>query len=432
MVKEAVRLQSIEISPPNVGLIHTLELTHPYFRDVPIVVVGSRSATPEQNQAALGDYEARHLASIYKAARERGLRVAFDMPTGSSPKPAWGALRSVAEQEKIDLSSIVWFGHEADWPPQPGSHLGYEDQRLQILKTVGVEPQYIVDPKIAEQSPNPGNYVSMHLVEPTDLSIKAVETAAKQSAREYDKTLAALFNRHDALSVGHYGVGPDGHGGGEYQLFQLWLKEWLETRNSFIIPVGAYSYEKGLWRLMGRNDAFDIGNNALAYKDNPYVQFLMGLGRNVIENLDFSLHIFNNASKFTPFAHTLNALGGRLHTADGRVMRMSTDIGEGEALFKEFQSYAAGLEQKGMLTSSKYNDAKDCYDIVQIIGKTLKEGTHPEEIYYPLWRLINRYFGAQIPVSRIIRERAMKGKRTSILISADALIGTEYESLALK
>src|SRR3989344_1008207 len=78
---------------------------------------------------ALGQYGALHLATVIDFAKRFNRRVVVDMPTGSSPRPMWEALATMVKNREIDLSQVIWFGHEADWPPQTGTSLDFEQQR---------------------------------------------------------------------------------------------------------------------------------------------------------------------------------------------------------------------------------------------------------------------------------------------------------------
>src|SRR3989338_3637545 len=120
--------------------INSVELG-PNKPELNIITAGSLEAHPEENLTAMGEFLASNFVNIVNDAKQKGKKVAFDMPTGSSPKPFYDALKKMVLDKKVDLSKdVIFFCHEAEWPPAVGnSSLDYENQRTKILRDLGIE-----------------------------------------------------------------------------------------------------------------------------------------------------------------------------------------------------------------------------------------------------------------------------------------------------
>ncbi len=396
-------------------------------------VVGSLRQSLEQNQRDLGIYNAGHLITAINQAKQTSLYVAFDMPTGATPKSTWNALRKAIEEGGVDLSRVIWFGHEADFYGPPNSNFDYEQQRLHILQKLGVSIQPIIEPIAAAEPVLHANYVPMHLYRPRDDSITSIKSAARNSMVTYDQILHTLLKRKDVLSLGFHGVGKDSHGFGELQLFHMWQEAWKLTAASFITPIENYRYRNGLWRLPDGKGGYEIDNNALGeqLQNYPELQLLAGLGRNVLTGLDTCLEIFNDQKKYPAFRTTLQALRENIRSASGDIINNNFQQPEREELLPLFIEYATKLQDAGKLQPSDYQKAGSCFKVMQLISQSWI-GESDETVYYPLWSLITRYFGSETPVSRVIKERAAIGKKTTMVLPADVVRDTELESLAMK
>ncbi len=350
-----------------------------------------------KDQSELGIIGAQHLLRVVDRATALGMRVFFDMPTGSSPQPIWQAWETLVA-EKVDLSSVFLVGgHEAELPPQTGTSLDYERQREEILQRFGISVQPITYEQALNGQFEKGNFIPMYLVKPDNPDdITSVKLAAEQSVRKYDKILNQLFSRRDIVIIGYHGVGPDSHGCGEFQLFHMWPKIWRTTFDSFVIPSDRYTPQGGLWKLMDANGGFDTGDNFVGLKF-PDI-FLMGLGRQHLLRLDHAVEIFDKPTKALALQRTLEALRG-------------VNPGEGEVMLDEFKAMAAELR-------IGCEDAATCYQVFQKICSSLGSNA-PVESFYPLWKLATRYFGSDTPVARVIRERAELGLPTTLLTTQE-------------
>lgn len=394
-----------------------------------IVVVGSLAESRETNEKALGIYTAQLLVARINEARQKGSHLALDMPTGSSPKPTWSALREMASRDEVDLSNIIFFGHEAEWPPAIGNpSLDYENQRRQILKSLGIEPYEIMHVDQITSKVIKGNFIPMYQLPPDGDDVLAIAT---RSADIYDEEIKCLLDRPDVDSWGMYGVGPDGHGGGELQLFHLWPCKWETTGNTFLMGLGNYNY-KNLWRLLTDNGSFDKGENTLWYRHQefPKVQLLMGLGRNAMGRLDDSVHIFNSPSKYAAFINTMNGLGGILKISGREVVGLKIFNSRGEELLSEFMNLAEDLYRRGRIGSDSFRQAKTCQQVVAVILEPYEDKIPPEEITSPLWILFTKYFGYETPVCRLVKERTSMGKPSTLVLPADVVRNTQFEYLA--
>lgn len=393
-----VKRRNIKIGPQELGR-HKPNLN--------IVTVGSIEADPNENLTAMGEFMASRFVNFVTDAREKGLTVAFDMPTGSSPKPFYEALKKM----KADLSNVIFFGHEAEWPPAVGnSSLDYENQRKGILTDLGIKIQEITE------TGGQGNYVVMYQADIKPGSTdEEIRTTALDSAKKYDTILEDLLGREDVVSIGYYGVGVDGHGFGELQNFHMWPDIWQQTESTFITPIENYSLNKELLFLAGVFDSSKSATNDLLSKQQeyPHVRYLMGLGRKIMSKLDYSYHIFNSPSKYTALEHILGSIKSK---------------GEGEKMLGRFQSFADMLRKKGVEIPDT-SKAENCYQIVKLIQPLIGSGPENDD-FSGLVRLIQEYFGLKTPVSMGILERANQGKSSTLIMPADISKGKEYEFLA--
>lgn len=374
-----------------------------------IITVGSLESSQEENLAAMGEYLATTLVNIAKDAKKHDKKVAFDMPTGSSPKPFYEALKKISKPE--DLTNVIFFGHEAEWPPAIGSaSLDYENQRLKILQELNIPIINITE--VGGQ----GNYVSMYQA---DLKLNAtdeeIRIAALQSAKKHDDILENLLDRKDVISIGYYGVGVDGHGFGEIQNPDMYHDSRLRTESTFITPLEEYSLKREQWFLAAAIGLSKSGTNDLWENRGQYsnVKYLMGLGTKIMNRLDHSFHIYNSSSKYIALEHTLGSMKSK---------------GEGEKMLGRFQSFADMLRKKGVRIPNT-SEASNCHQIVQLILPLI--GSSPESNdFMEFVRLIQSYFGLKTPVSMGILERANSGKSSTIILPANIVKGKFFEFLA--
>lgn len=346
----------------------------------------------------LGEYNAYRLAEIIESAKQQGKRVVIDMPTGSSPKSTWEALAKMVESGKVDISNVIWIGHEADRPSR--FKISYEQQRHEILQKLGVT----IKPITLEDARNgkfDGNYVSMHQI-PLNYPTKReeVETDAKKSAQQYDKILSLLFEQDNILPIGLHGVGEDSHGWGELQLSHMWPDTWKETLQTFVESSNSYTPKGGLWRLL-TDDKFDPGQNFVGHK-HPGIS-LMGLGRQTLLQLEQALEIFNDPKKATALRKTIEALQGK-------------NPEKGEDLLPDFKSYAVNT-----LGLKDCQDMSTCHEVYQTICSALSD--NDDSSYHDVWKLVNEYFGSMTPVAKMILERQARGKRTTLVTTKEVASG---------
>lgn len=376
-----------------------------------IVTIGSLEVAPEENLTTLGEFLASNFADIITDANKNYRKVAFDMPTGASPKPFYEALKRIVDSKKVNLLNVIFFGHEAEWPPATGNpSLDYENQRRKILIDLGIEIKEITEPGMT------GNYIPMYqAVESLLGSDDEIKQAALASAKKYDTILETLLERQDVVSIGYYGVGVDGHGFGELQNFHMFPDFWPQTEDTFITPIEDYSLDKELWFLTGVFDSSQSSANDLwnRREDYPNVRYLMGLGRRIMSRLDYSFHIFNSLSKYIALTHTLGSMRGE---------------GQGEKMLDRFKSFVIELRESGIKIPD-ISEIKDCHQAVKLILSIIGPNSG-EKIFSDFVRLIQTYFGLKTPVSMEILERAMKDKSSTLIMPANILKGKEYEFLA--
>ena len=394
------------------------------YEPIDMYVVGSLSASLEANQRALGLFTAQQFKYTIDEASRKGKYVLCDMPTGSTPKPTWEALREMIDKNEIDLERVIWVGHEAELPPQEHPPLGYETQRIEILQKLGINIQRIINEHAAKLETIEGNYLAMHSFKPGD-EINIDE--ANRCAAEYDRLLATLLNRRDIVSFGMYGVGGDGHGFGEFQRKHMWPEEWEKTQDTFLTPLSDYSYRHGFWPIFDEHN-IPMADNALGEDENrkkfPDVQLLMGMGRNTLARLDNSIHVFNSSSKAQAFEQTLKALGGQIRSETGITFPNPTGPACGETMLTDFKTLAEKWQQEEKIRSDcGFAEKETRFTVVQEILKSLNQSLSKEE-YFELWHLFSQYFGDQTPVSMMLMERAQRGKKNVIVVTADVAKNT--------
>ncbi|MDO8609743.1 MAG: hypothetical protein Q7R95_04290 [bacterium] len=398
------------------GLVHTLELG-PLLSRVSLIVIGHLGETESQNMLALGKYTAKVIMSENKSAEESGRHMLFDMPTGSTPAPGYSVLHEKVIHENVHLDYLDPFGHEIEFPTQNNeSGLRYKEQLEKAIRNIGL---------------NSANYLPMLPDLRENASLEEIQIAVDIM----HVRLINLLNKQESFGI--YGVGLDGHGWGEAQRFHLWTDEWAKIWRSYIVPVERYSFQNGHWPLADGNGFNLTLNNALFDDKTKHTElkYLIGIGREIyVNHLKRAYHIFNTSKKAVALEHTLHAMGGKIITAKGESIEVERIRGKGNGMLDSFKNLARILIAKGIINGDKFENASNCYQIVQEIFKTkIRDFTNDE--LHMIWGLLDEYHGMETAVSKLTLERQGDkdtDKSTVFIISAEALRNTEFRRLALQ
>src|SRR5207244_3505275 len=137
--------------------------------------------------------------SQIKEAQEKEKIVVLDLPTGSTPKSLWKPLGEMARNGELDLSKVIFMGHEtAIGHPTLNGPVDYDKSRRNSIENVlGIEINKISNRKQVSEDQINGNYIVMDAGTGDDN-----ETLAYTSAKNYDEILHGLRDRDDVTFIG--------------------------------------------------------------------------------------------------------------------------------------------------------------------------------------------------------------------------------------
>lgn len=450
------------------------KLQRPERYDVQLTVVGSPENDFEQNQEAYGEHVAERIIERINQATAEGKTLVLDMATGASPVQVWKALRQAVQAGSVDMSRVVFMGHEEGWGTiKPGSIVDFEGDRMNAIESFGVEVQPIESTDQISGEQIQGNYMVMHLDE-----------NPRVAAVKFRDNLAALKARDDIVFLGIYGVGADGHVD-EMQVDSMGIKARTERSEVFyekpapdqpdapprigqrddelgkVLPEEGFSpnsWERGFhkWRKPGAQDGdedeFLPGNNVFNYRGKPTdelfgrpadqdpnfgsVDEIIGLGWRDLFREEEMIFLFNNPGKKLAFQLALEGSFSSEIQEDGKtIMEVDLDRGEGEKILPQVKEFAAELTRQGLLDVTECQDADKVSDVFRAIylGLDQIEASSKDEKYEPvyeqMWRYMNDYVGRRAPLSRLIKLRHMMGRKSELVVVPEAIAGTKYETL---
>lgn len=421
-------------------------------RGVDITVVGSREDSPEVNDKLFGKHIAERFKEIVLETQKSNKRLVFDMATGNSPKAVWPEIQDMVEKGELDLSNVIVIGHEEAWGDfQPGDHSDFDAYRKKEFFTrnnLDIEP--ITDIQQVSGEEIKGNFVPMRQ------SDNVTEAIAK-----YRQLLVGLKKREDTVFFGLYGVGKDGHIA-EIQSQNMGVADTNERLETYQIDINDYSIERGAFRWSDESgEGFRPEDNIFSDRkkmSEPDVEvgraqtagytgikYAAGLGWKVMISEDTIIIAYNGSSKKLAFELTIEgSFSGPIVDDNGEtVTKVKADYGEGENIYHDLEQYVKKLIAEGVLneekvdkimteaeSSSKWAGLK-CRGLFRAIysgfDDLMLEGSDPR--YQELWKFTNRYIGKRSPVARLVKMRALAGRKTELVITPTDLEGTRFEEL---
>lgn len=437
--------------------------------DVALSIVGSSKESAEHNQEKYGEYLAERIAAAINNAKKSGKKLVFDMATGSTPKAAWPKFNEMADKGNVAMDNVIVMGHEEAWGTfQKGSKSDFDAYRRNFLTE---NHQSVSEIRTIDQVSGAeisGNFIPMHLQEADrndfpegDEGIKlfrqAESQAAAESAQQYGQLIDSIQKRDDVYTLGLYGVGTDGHIG-EVQISAMGKEATKDRRSFYADSLENYSVEHGLfyWQKdtpQGKDDEFHPDNNVFwkrgaaegeavgraVWQGYADIHEGVGIGWKEMLREDEIVLAFNNESKQLAFQLAMEgSLDGSI-TSDSSgesVMDIERDKGEGENVLPDLEAFALSLEDEGVLEAGAVernkHDNGQSHGLFKAIYEALnkKEYVAEDPEYKELWKFVNRYIGKRAPVSRLIRMRALLGKKTELVVTPEVVKGTNFEKLA--
>lgn len=434
------------------------------LQDVTITVVGSKSETPEHNLESFGSYIATKIARSLRRVQNDNKYLLLDIPTGGTPESVWPKLKTEFTKG-LNGDRLIVMGHEEAWGTyKPGSHSDFDGARKRVLEDNQIPVQAVSTVGLAKH-PIQGNFISMHIHEvkredfPADEAgekdfYAAEAKAARTSASEHAEVVKILRERPDTVSLGFYGVGTDGHID-EMQTNMMGREESFGKRESYHEPHITYSVEKGLlfWKKDG--DGYHTEDNILwkrgagkdepvgraIWQDYPSVHEISALGWRHLLRLDDMIVAFNSKSKSLAFDLAMSgSMTGSVTDMHGeKAMDIERAKGEGEAILTDLREYVRGLEKDGLVPAGTVEKnealpkgAPKCGPLFAAVYEALDsieaDASNPQ--YEKMWEFANRYIGKRAPISRLVRMRALVGKKTELVLTPEVIKGTKYETLA--